>query len=144
MRAYREIFLKKHHRDSNESHSVDPDFALYDRESRSNNSSSIRQAERNTQQFCQQVKQALNLALADRSVCADVTDLYVEEVTPAPDCSRLLAHVLIPERRTVPAVLAALGREGPRLRVEIASVITRKRAPELFFVPVCLESGADE
>jgi ribosome-binding factor A len=136
--------LKQHKRGSKESQSIDPDFAdvLYD--DTSGNSSSDRQAKRKTQQFCRQVQRALNLALADRNVGDGVNDLFVEDVLPAPDCGRLLVHVVIPVGLPVADAMIALGREAPRLRSEVASAITRKRAPELYFVPACQEGGCDE
>ena len=129
--------MKQHGRGSREPEFFDTDFEVYDAESRQ--PSSYRQAERKTQQLCQQVKRALNLALT-----GEISDLYVEDVEPAPDCGRLLVHVLIPDKRPVAEVIAALGREGPRLRAEVARAITRKRAPELCFVAVCAEGGMDE
>jgi ribosome-binding factor A len=105
--------------------------------------SSGRQGERKTRQFCRQVQRALNLALAERST-DEMNDLFVEEVSPAPDCGRLLVHVLIPAERSVTEVLGALRRDAPRLRSEVAMAITRKRAPELSFVPAFLGVRADQ
>ena len=136
--------MKQHNRGSKESLSIDPDFAEALCEDTSGNSSSLRQAQRKTQQFCRQVQRALNLALADRSVGNGTQDLFVEDVFPAPDCGRLLVHVVIPVGVPVADAMIALGREAPRLRSEVASAITRKRAPELCFVPVCKEGGCDE
>lgn len=90
------------------------------------------------------MQRALNLALADRSVGDGTQDLFVEDVFPAPDCGRLLVHVVIPVGVAVADAMIALGRETPRLRSEVASAITRKRAPELCFVPACQEGGCDE
>jgi len=112
--------------------------ALYEGES--NHSSSGRQAERKTQQFCRQVQRALNLALADRNV----GDFFIEEVLPAPDCGHLLVHVVVPERLSVIDAMAALSREAPGLRAEVAAAISRKRAPELCFVPACHEGAWHE
>jgi ribosome-binding factor A len=136
--------LKQHsRRGSKESHFIDPDFVEALDENESSGASSRRQKERKTQQFCRQVQRALNLALADRS--GDRIDgLFVEEVSPAPDCGRLLVHVLIPGGMPVADVMIALGREASRLRSEVASAINRKRAPELCFVPACAEGGDDE
>ncbi len=103
-----------------------------------------RQAARKAQQFCRQVERALNLALADRNAGDDVGGLFVDEVSPAPDCGRLLVRVLIPVDRPVADVMSALRREAPRLRSEVAAVITRKRAPELVFIPAFSEGGSDE
>lgn len=132
----------QHRRGSTESLFIDPDFAdaLCEGDS-GNRPSARRQAERKTWQFCRQVQQALNLALAGCEACQAINDLFVEEVTPAPDCGRLLAYVVIPAGRPVAEAIAALGRQTPRLRSEVATMITRKRAPELCFVPVHPEQG---
>ena len=55
-----------------------------------------------------------------------------------------LVHVLIPAGRSVADALGALRRDAPRLRSEVAMAITRKRAPELSFVPAFPEGGDDE
>ncbi|MCB1021545.1 MAG: ribosome-binding factor A [Acidobacteria bacterium] len=105
---------------------------------------SRRQFERKTNQFCRQVQRALNLALADPGVCPELEGLYVEEVLPAPHCGRLLVRVLTPDELPVEDAMAALGEMAPRLRAEVAAAITRKRAPQLSFVPVDMEGGGDE
>lgn len=122
-----------------------PDFAdaLYGASS-DRLSSAGRQGERKTRQFCRQVQRALNLALADRSADDGLDELFVEDVSPAPDCGHLLVHVVIPIDRPVAEALAALRRDGPRLRSEVAMAITRKRAPELSFVPAFTDGGEDE
>jgi len=136
--------LKKHTRGFKKPPFIDPDFAEALYEERSSNSSSDRQAQRKTQQFCRQVQKALNLTLGDRNVGVGITDLFVEDVSPAPDCGHLLVHVLIPANLPVADVMMALGREAPRLRSEVASSITRKRAPELYFVPAYQGGGCDD
>ena len=120
---------------------MDPDFAeaLYGGESGC--LSPDRQAERKARQLCRQVQRVLNLALSDRDTFDSVSDLFVDDVTPAPDCGRLLVHVYIPDRRFVADALGALRRHAPRLRSEVAMAISRKRAPELSFVPVFLEDN---
>lgn len=82
--------------------------------------------------------------MADGSVGYGIDGLFVEEVSPAPDCGRLLVHVIVPKALPIADVMMALSRETPRLRSEVASTITRKRAPELCFVPVCPDGGDDE
>ncbi|HEY0872011.1 MAG TPA: hypothetical protein VGD94_00960 [Vicinamibacterales bacterium] len=106
--------------------------------------SSGRQADRKARQFCRQVQRALNLALADRHSDDGLNDLFVEDVSPAPDCGHLLVHVVIPTERPVTEALSALRRDAPRLRSEVAMAITRKRAPELSFVPAFPGGGEDE
>jgi ribosome-binding factor A len=124
--------LKQYKRRSKELQFMDPDFveALYEGESGSR--SSGRQAQRKTRQLCRQVQRALNLAL---------DGLFVEEVSPAPDCGRLLVRVVIPAGTAVAEAMSALRRDTPRLRAEVAAEITRKRAPELCFVPAVPEEG---
>lgn len=120
----------------------DPDFAEALSGGESQRLSSERQAERKARQFCRQVQRALNLAFEGRSATEDVSGLFADEVSPAPDCGRLLVHVVIPQGRPVVDSIAALQRDTPRLRSEVAMAITRKRAPELCFVPV-LQDGGD-
>ena len=119
----------------------DPDFAgaLY-----GDRLSASRQGERKSRQFCRQVQRALNLALADGHADDGMTDLFVEAVSPAPDCGHLLVHVIVPVDRPVTEALGALRRDAPRLRSEVAMAITRKRAPELSFVPAFPVGGVDE
>lgn len=133
--------MKKHNRGSRESQFIDPEFAEALNEDRSGHSSSGRQAQRKTQQFCRQVQRALNLALEAREVGEGITDLFVEEVSPAPDCGRLLVHVVIPAGQPVADVMTALRREVPRLRAEVASATTRKRTCELCFIPAYQDGG---
>ena len=106
--------------------------------------SSGRQAKRKARQFCRQVQRALNLALADRHSDDGLSNLFVEDVSPAPDCGQLLVHVVVPAQRPVAEALAALRQDAPRLRSEVAATITRKRAPELSFVPAVPDGGGDE
>lgn len=101
------------------------------------------QAQRKARQFCRQVQRALNLALEGRGAAEGAGGLFVEEVSPAPDCGRLLVYVVIPEGRHVADAIAALGRETPRLRSEVAMAITRKRAPELSFAPAFPDAGVN-
>ena len=123
---------------------MDAEFveALYEADPGSR--SSDRQAQRKTQQLCRQVERALNLAFADRNGSDDIGGLFVDEVSPALDCGRLLVRVVIPPDRPAANVLSALRRESPRLRSEVAAAITRKRAPELSFIPALPEGGNHE
>ena len=122
---------------------VDPEFAQALGGGSSDRLSSGRQVERKARQFCRQVQRALNLALADRHNDG-LNDLFVEDVSPAPDCGHLLVHVVIPADRPMNEALGALRRDAPRLRSEVAMAITRKRAPELSFVPAFPDGGEHE
>ena len=137
--------MKQNHRRHQETSAfVDPDFAEALDGATLGGTSSARQRERKTRQMCRQVQRALNLALADRGAQEDVNELYVEEVSPAPDCGHLLVHVVVLPQRLVNEALGALRRDAARLRSEVAIAINRKRAPELSFVPVCPVGGEDE
>jgi ribosome-binding factor A len=114
---------------------VHPEFAQALEGSSFDSSSIERRAQRKTQQLCRQVQRSLNLALADRHGDEELNDLYVAEVSPAPNSGHLLVHVVVPTDRPMGAVLAALRRNTPRLRWEVGTAINRKRAPELSFVP---------
>jgi hypothetical protein len=52
--------------------------------------------------------------------------------------------VVIPAGLPVVDAMAALGREAPGLRSEVSLAISRKRAPELCFVPAYQDGGCDE
>ena len=121
---------------------MDMDFAasLLGDEKHSNN----RQVQRKTQQFCRQVQRALNMVLADSSLPDMDCDLFVDEVSPGPDCGHLLVHIAVQEGYSVVDAVSALRREIPRLRSEVAMTIARKRAPELDFVPVSQQGGSDD
>ena len=84
-----------------------------------------------TARLCRQVEEILALAIAG---CGDdaLLDVSVREVAPAGGPGRLLVTVEAPGADPV-ETLAALGRVQGRLRAEVASVIRRKRAPELLF-----------
>lgn len=92
-------------------------------------------SEYKTRQLCHQVQRALNLALAARSAGEKLDAVFVSGVSPAPDCGHLLVQVLISDGRSTSEVLSELRARTPRLRAEVASWISRKRAPELSFVP---------
>jgi ribosome-binding factor A len=110
-------------------------------EASSHGASRQRQGERKAQQLCRQVQRALNLALAEGS--AEVDDLFVDAVV-AEQGGPLIVHVVVPAGRPVGEALAALRRDAPRLRADVARAITRKRAPELAFVAVPGDGGHDE
>lgn len=102
------------------------------------------QARRKAQQFCRQVQRALNLALADRYEDDGLNELFVDDVTPAPDCGHLLVHVVVPPNRPVAEALSSLRHDAARLRTEVAMAISRKRAPELSFIPTTAQGGGDD
>lgn len=137
--------MKQHHRRSSDTQFIeDPDFAAALYEGESGNWSSDRQAQRKERQFCRQVQRALNLALVGLNAGDGINGLFVEEVSAAPDCGHLLVHVVTPDTHSIAEAMSALRRDTPRLRSEVAMAITRKRAPELSFVPAFPEGGDDD
>jgi len=124
--------------------SVDPEFAEALLGNSSERSSTDRKILRKTQQFCRQVQRALNLALASGDSQLQGYEIFVEEVSPAPDCGHLLAHVVVSEGRLMSEAMTWLRQNRPRLRTEVAMSIARKRAPELAFVPAFLVGGEND
>jgi hypothetical protein len=134
--------LSKHHR-GEASSAVDPDFAEALEENDSRRDSAHRRAEHKTRQLCRQVQRALNLALAEQGFDLGLEELYVDAVTPAAGCGRLLVHFVAPRGLHLHDVLAGLERIAPRLRADVARAISRKHAPELSFIPAVQEEGSD-
>jgi ribosome-binding factor A len=136
--------LKHQNRHRKQSAFENPYFAEALSGASSDRLSSGLQGERKARQFCRQVQRALNLALAEGNVDDGMNDLFVEDVSPAPDCGHLLVHVVVPGDRPITEALSALRRDAPRLRSEVAMTITRKRAPELSFVPAVPDGDEHE
>jgi len=136
--------LKHQNRRRKQAAFENPDFAEALYGASSDRLSSGRQGERKARQFCRQVHRTLNLALAEGNVDDGMNDLFVEDVSPAPDCGHLLVHVVVPGDRPITEALSALRRDAPRLRSEVAMTITRKRAPELSFVPAVPDGDEHE
>jgi ribosome-binding factor A len=93
--------------------------------------------DRKTGQLCRQVAHTLDEVLAE---CRDATlqGLRVASVEPFPDASRLLVTLVLIDDRpeaTVDAgrALDRLQRASGHLRFEVATAITRKRAPLLMY-----------
>lgn len=127
------------HRDSS-SDFVDLEFATaLEEQDTQRQQSHGRRVEHKTRQLCRQVQRALNLALAGGLPGASLETLFVSNVSPAFGCGHLIVHVVVPHGRSASDVLAELRLCAPRLRAEIARSISRKRAPELSFVPSAKE-----
>jgi ribosome-binding factor A len=91
-----------------------------------------RRGDRKERQLCRQVREAVGEALStlDDDVLIDV---WVCDVTPAPDASRLAVLVRGPRDKPPELVKERLERVSGYLRTEVAQAITRKRAPTLTF-----------
>jgi len=123
---------------------VDPLFAFALGAKSDTGPSSTRHEHHKTLQLCTQVQHALNLAFADRYTDDAMCDLFVDAVRPAPDCRHLLVLVLVPPGRPIVDVLARLRSDAGYLRSCVAMTITRKRAPELSFLPLSAWGGGDD
>lgn len=134
-------YRKRHNRAAE---SIDPEFAEALLGNSSERSSIDRKVMRKTQQFCRQVQRALNLALASSDSHLQGYEIFVEEVSPAPDCGHLLAHIVVSEGRLISEAMAWLRQNQAWLRTEVAMSIARKRAPELAFVPAFIAGGEND
>jgi ribosome-binding factor A len=84
-------------------------------------------------QVCRQVFDALSYALAEVDDPV-IDELVLVSVTPAPTAARVQVN-LVPAHAGVDreVALARLASIAADLREEVASEVTRKRAPELVF-----------
>ena len=124
----------KHRRGGNAPPFIDPAFA----DALAGESREKRQYKANYKalQLCRQVQRILTLELAGFGGDEVLADLYIADVMPAPGSSQLLVQVSVPPNVPIVDVLERLDRAAPKLRAAVAAAITRKRAPELSFIPV--------
>ena len=92
-------------------------------------------------QLCAQVERSLALTLAGDCQDPILNNLYVYDVIPAPDASRLLVRVScrLASLDELAAVYDALTRAKGLMRTAIAAELNRKRTPELSFVVITPE-----
>ncbi len=92
--------------------------------------------EQKDRRLCKEVLRQLSLALAELAREEWAAGLAVVEVQPAPDASRLKVMVTVGGTRELAEALELVARlqalEGA-LRWEIATVVARRRVPELHF-----------
>jgi ribosome-binding factor A len=90
---------------------------------------------RKTQQLCSEVREVLSFVLAGDCEDPILQQLVVREVMPAPDASRLLVVLTLPEAECEQAdhAMEALRQLRGYLRSQIADEIQRKRTPDLSF-----------
>ena len=110
---------------------VDPRLAA-----RQSSGSRHRDQNRKTQQLCQQVAHVLEAVLTGEARDADLQDLRVVCVVPAPHAGRMLVTVQSGAEDALSRWLEIdekLRRATPWLRSELAASISRRRIPELVF-----------
>jgi len=89
--------------------------------------------DRKTMQLCRQIQKALLYAFSSTG-CDVVASLMVEEVTPAPNASRLLVVVSsLDGDLNAAEAISALAKVAPKLRQEVSAAINRRKTPELSF-----------
>lgn len=93
-------------------------------------------------QLCRAVRDTLSLVLAESSDPL-LSSVFVMDVVPAPDASRLAVRVEAPRELDPDAVRGALEREVPALRAEIADTVQRKKTPGLTFVVIPAGLGSE-
>jgi hypothetical protein len=95
-----------------------------------------RTPDRKTLQLCGQVRKTLDYVLSGETGDDLLRQLYVADVVPAPDASRLLATLAPVDSRAdldSVAVMEKLGFAQPLLRAAVARAINRKKVPDLTF-----------
>ena len=86
-------------------------------------------------QLCNQVYEALSWVLGSVSHDEILPVCSIAAVEPLPGNNRLLVRVNVPADIALDDALHALDRAANALRLEVAQAITRRKAPELVFVP---------
>lgn len=120
---------------------VDPRLA-----DRRSSGSRRREEDRKTQQLCQQVAHVLEAVLTGEARDADLQDLNVVSVVPAPHAGRLLVTVQSWADDAISRwseIEEKLRRATPWLRSELAVSISRRRIPELVFQLAVPNASAD-
>ncbi|QDT15246.1 ribosome-binding factor A [Alienimonas californiensis] len=95
-----------------------------------------RAPDRKTLQLCGQVRKTLDYVLSGETGDDTLRQLYVADVIPAPDASRLLATLAPIDRHAeldAGAVMEKLAFAQPMLRSAVARAINRKKVPDLSF-----------
>ena len=110
--------------------------------------------DRKTMQLCSQVQRTLDQVLSGELDDDRLRDVYVVQVTPAPDANCLLVTVAplgFAKDFRPDEVMARLAANSGRMRSELARAINRKKTPELMFrvviegdLPVPSETHADD
>lgn len=92
--------------------------------------------DRKTLQLCSQVQRTLDLVLSGDLDDDRLRDLYVAQVTPAPDATRLLVTVAplgFAKDFRPDLVMTRLAECSGKMRSELARAVNRKKTPDLMF-----------
>ncbi len=91
-----------------------------------------RRPSRKEHQLCAQVREVVNLTLAEASI-ENLASAWCPEVRPAPSSQRLMVVVEVGPGDDPDEVRALLQRLSGHFRAEVAAAIHRRNTPELFF-----------
>ena len=94
------------------------------------------QVGRKKMQLCRQVHEALIWSLGAATNDERLSYCSVVDVEPLAGSNRLLVKIGVPTDLSVSDIAEQLEIAAPTLRMEVAQAITRRKAPELVFVPV--------
>jgi ribosome-binding factor A len=94
--------------------------------------------DRKALQLARQVREALTWVLGSVTGDDRLAECSVEAVEPLPGGNRLLVKVGVPPDLPASEVSRRLAAAAPALRVEVAQAITRRKVPELVYLPVPL------
>lgn len=92
--------------------------------------------DRKTLQMCSQVQRTLDLVLSGDLDDDRLRDLYVAQVTPSPDATRLLVTVAplgFAKDFRPDLVMTRLAECSGKMRTELARAINRRKTPDLMF-----------
>ena len=117
-----------------------PDDGVDPREDKRRDAENEKKPDRKLRQLCKQVAQTLQLAIGGLSQADALVGATVWDVSPAPNAGRLCVVIAVPDPGRREEVAAIVRRHSGRLRGDVASAITRRRAPELTF-EVIVEGG---
>jgi ribosome-binding factor A len=95
-------------------------------------------------QLCAQVQESLYWILGSEVGHEDLGLLMVVSVEPAPDDSRLLVTLALPEDMDFAEMTNELHESAKAIRSEVAGSINRRKAPELFYRLVPMGQGCSD
>jgi ribosome-binding factor A len=87
-------------------------------------------------QLCRQVHEALTWALGSSTRDERLAYCTIADVQPLAGGNRMLVKVSVPRDLSLDEIAEQLAVAAPALRTEVAQAITRRKAPELVFLPV--------
>ena len=96
---------------------------------------------RKTLQLAGQIKEALNWVLGEASGDESLALCYIDEVEPLPGGNRMLVKVTVPDDIPLEDITRRLHVASSPLRIEVGAAITRRKVPELVYLPLRAEKN---